>query len=165
MFFLLGAAIGAAVGAVAGACGTHAASEKDRQAAEHHRKVANELTTKYSALEKRYNEFAELSKKQINDLTRQRALDAVERDQLRLAVRLQQVLVTLMLDIDTRPSQVALKEFEDAVLKTNAVLSMLNEEPIPLAKNYFVRNLKRAKRLQKLAGSKKNEASSKKSHN
>jgi len=61
-------AIGVAVGAVAGAFTTHATGEKDRQAAKHHRKVANELTEKYSALEKRYYELAEESKKQISDL-------------------------------------------------------------------------------------------------
>lgn len=62
MFFLL-PLIGAAVGAVASAFVTHAAGEKDRQAGNHHRQVANELTEKYSALEKRYYEFSEKSKR------------------------------------------------------------------------------------------------------
>lgn len=44
-------ALGAAVGAVAGAFTAHAAGEKDRQAAKHHKQVANELTGKYANLE------------------------------------------------------------------------------------------------------------------
>jgi gas vesicle protein len=74
MFFLL-PLVGAAVGAAAGAFATHAASEKDRQAAKHHRQVANDLSNKYSNLEKRYNEYTEKSKQQIHDLTQQHALD------------------------------------------------------------------------------------------
>jgi len=55
MFFLL-PLVGAAVGAAVVALVTHASGKKDRQAAEHHRQVANDLTTKFSNLEKRYNE-------------------------------------------------------------------------------------------------------------
>ncbi|MEH1947667.1 MAG: hypothetical protein V7K77_12060 [Nostoc sp.] len=77
---LLFGVLGAAVGAVAGAFTAHAAGEKDRQAGKHHRQVANELTDKYANLEKKYYEFADQSKRQINDLTRQHALDEVEKD-------------------------------------------------------------------------------------
>ena len=49
--FLFGA-VGLAVGAVAGALTTHAVGEKDRQAAKHHRQIANELTNKYTNLER-----------------------------------------------------------------------------------------------------------------
>jgi uncharacterized membrane protein len=52
MFFLL-PLVGAAVGAAASAFATHAAGEKDRQAATYHKQIANDLSTKYSALEKR----------------------------------------------------------------------------------------------------------------
>jgi tetratricopeptide (TPR) repeat protein len=152
-------AIGVAVGAVAGAFTTHAAGEKDRQAAKHHRKVANELTEKYSALEKRYYEFAEESKKQISDLTRQHALDEVEKDCLRLALRLQQHLLSLMQDIDGRPSKAALKSFRDAVDVTNKVLGELNEELIFIPSDYFIRNMVRARRLEQLTVSKENETS------
>jgi Ser/Thr protein kinase RdoA (MazF antagonist) len=114
MFFLL-----PLVGAAAGAFATHAAGEKDRQAAKHHRQVANDLSVKYSNLEKKYNEYSEKSKQQINELTRQHALDEAEKDLLRLAIRLQQCLYTLMWDIDESPTQESLMEFEKAVLATN----------------------------------------------
>ncbi|MEA5578459.1 hypothetical protein [Anabaena sp. UHCC 0451] len=39
-------AVGFAVGAVAGAFTSHAVGENDRQAAKHHRKIANELVEK-----------------------------------------------------------------------------------------------------------------------
>ena len=64
-------AVGFAVGAVAGAFTSHAVGEKDRQAAKHHRKVANELVEKYTNLQKQYYELADESQKQIHDLTRQ----------------------------------------------------------------------------------------------
>ena len=51
--FVFGA-VGLAVGAVAGAFTSHAAGEKDRQSAKHHRQVANELVEKYTNLEKKY---------------------------------------------------------------------------------------------------------------
>ena len=49
MIPLIFGAIGAAVGAVAGAFVTHAIAESDRQAAKHHKAVANELCHKYAA--------------------------------------------------------------------------------------------------------------------
>ena len=137
--FVFGA-IGAAVGAVAGALVTHAVGESDRQAAKHHRTVANELTQKYAVLEKRYNELADASKKQILDLTYQHALDEVEKDCLRLAVRLQQNLIALMLEIDKEPTETALKKFVQAVELTNHVLSQSNEELIYIPSDYYARN-------------------------
>jgi plasmid segregation protein ParM len=152
MFFLL-PLVGAAVGAAAGAFATHAAGEKDRQAAKHHRQVANDLSVKYSNLEKRYNEYSEKSKQQINELTRQHALDEAEKDLLRLAIRLQQCLYTLMWDIDESPTQESLIEFEKAVLATNTVLFELKEEFIQVPDKYFSRNLKRANEvLAELSG-------------
>ena len=138
--FLFGA-LGLAVGAVVGAFTTHAAGESDRQAAKHHRTVANELVDKYTNLEKRYNELADKSKKQILDLTRQHALDEVEKDCLRLAVRLQQSLICLMWDIDREPTEAALKNFVQAVELTNTVLCKINEELICVPSDYYVRNL------------------------
>lgn len=143
MFFLL-PLVGAAVGATVGAFATHAAGEKDRQAAKYHRQVANDLSSKYSNLERMYNEYADKSKQQINDLTRQHALDEAEKDFLRLAIRLQQSLYTLMWKIDDKPTHKALVEFEKAVLATNTVLFELKEEFIQVPERYFTRNLERA---------------------
>lgn len=138
--------ISVAVSAVAGAFIAHAGGEEDRQAAKHHRTVANELIKKYTALEKRYYELSDESKKQIFDLTRQHALDEVEKDVLRLAVRLQQKLISLMWDIDREPTELALKEFVNAVDLTNNILRPLNEEPILVPSDYYVRNLMEAER-------------------
>jgi len=145
--FVFGA-IGLAVGAVAGAFTTHAAGEKDRQAAKHHRTVANELVVKYAALEKRYNELADKSKQQILELTRQNALAEVEKDCLRLAVRLQQNLISLMWDIDREPTEDVLKKFMQAVELTNNVLLPLNEELIFVPGDYYARNLITAERIK-----------------
>jgi plasmid segregation protein ParM len=138
--FVFGA-LGAAVGAVAGAFTAHAAGEKDRQTSKHHRQVANELTGKYANLEKKYYEFTNKSKKQINDLTRQHALNEVEKDCLRLAVRLQQNLISLMWEIDRRPTADALNTFQAAVEQTNQVLSQLEEELIIVPNDYSARLL------------------------
>jgi plasmid segregation protein ParM len=130
-------ALGAAVGAVAGAFTAHAAGEKDRQAAKHHRQIANELTDKHANLEKKYYEFADESKKQINDLTRQHALDEIEKDCLRLAVRLQQNLISLMWEIDREPTTDYLNRFKAAVEQTNQVVSELKEELIIVPDDYY----------------------------
>lgn len=137
--FIFGA-LGLAVGAVAGAFTTHAVGESDRQAAKHHREIANELTDKYTNLERKYHELAESSQKQIIDLTRQHALDEVEKDCLRLVVRLQQNLIYLMCDIDRYPTEAALKEFLKAVELTNNVLCRINEELIFVPSDYYARN-------------------------
>ena len=154
MFFLI-SLVGAAVGAAVGALVTHANGEQDRQAASRHRQVANELTTKFSNLEHRYNEYADKSKSQIKGLTRQHALDEAEKDLLRLAIRLQQSLYMLMWDIDGKPTYNALSDFEEAVAATNKVLSELNEETIQIPNKYCSRNLTRVKRREKLAESKR----------
>lgn len=143
MFFLF-PLVGAAVGAAVGAFSTHAAGEKDRQSAKHHRQIANDLTAKYSELEKRYHEYTESSKRDIRDLTQQHALDEAEKGLLRLAIRLQQSLYTLMWDIDGDPTRESLVKFEQAVLATNTVLFELKEEFIQVPDKYFSRNLERA---------------------
>ena len=157
MFFLF-PLIGAAVGAVAGAYVAHAGGEKDRQSSKHHREVANELSTKYSNLQKRYDDLtdtankqvsqANLYQQQINDLTRINAQNEAEKDLLRLAIRLQQSLHTLMLDIDEQPTKEALLKFEQAVLATNTVLFKLKEELFEVPITYFSRNLERAEEIE-----------------
>ena len=142
-------ALGAAVGAVAGAFAAHAAGEKDRQAAKHHRTVANELADKYASIEKKYYELADESKKQIHDLTRQHTLDEVEKDCLRLAVRLQQNLIFLMWEIDREPTAAALNIFKAAVEQTNKVLCQLQEELITVPSDYYKRNLNAAVQFEK----------------
>lgn len=154
-------ALGAAVGAVAGAFTAHAAGEKDRQAAKHHRQVANELTDKYTNLEKKYYEFADESKKQINDLTRQHALDEVEKDCLRLAVRLQQHLISLMWEIDRESTADALNRFQAAVEQTNQVLEQLREELIIVPDDYYPRLLTAIEANTPINKVKPNEISSK----
>ena len=141
--FVIGA-VGLAVGAVAGAFTSHAVGEKDRQAAKHHREVANELTNKYTELEKRYHELADKSKKQINDLIHHKALSEVEKDYLRLILRLQQNLISLMWDIDREPTINALKNFVEAVDITNNLLCTINEELINMPSDYYERNFTKA---------------------
>jgi plasmid segregation protein ParM len=138
---LIFGAMGVAVGAVAGAFTAHAAGEKDREAAKHHKKIANELTDKYASLEKKYYEFADESKRQIDDLTRQHALNEVEKDCLRLAIRLQQNLIDLMWEIDREPTADTLNIFQSAVEQTNQVLSQLKEDLIIVPDDYYARLL------------------------
>jgi plasmid segregation protein ParM len=142
--FVFGA-VGLAVGAVAGAFTSHAAGEKDRQSAKHHRQVANELTDKYTNLEKKYHEFADESKKQIKELTDQNLLSEIEKDCLRLALRLQQNLIYLMWEIDREPTTDTLNEFQAAVEQTNQVLEQLHEELIIVPNDYYERLLKAIK--------------------
>jgi len=134
--FVFGA-LGLAVGAVTGAFATHAAGEKDRQAANHHKQVANELTNNYTNLEKKYHEFTENSKKQIDDLTRQNLLNEIEKDTLRLAVRLQQNVIYLMWEIGREPTADVLEMFQVAVEQTNQVLQQLKEELIIVPNDYY----------------------------
>jgi gas vesicle protein len=158
MFFLF-PLIGAAVGAVAGAYVAHAGGEKERQSSKHHREVANELSTKYSNLQKKYDELADTTKRQvkeqanlsqqyINDLTRINAQNEAEKDLLRLAIRLQQSLHNLMLDIDEQPTKESLLKFEQAVLATNTVLFKLKEELFEVPTTYFSRNSERAEAIE-----------------
>ncbi|MEH2422899.1 MAG: dynamin family protein [Nostoc sp.] len=138
--FIFGA-LGLAVGAVVGAFTTHAIGESDRQAAKHHRTVANELADNYTNLQQKYYELADKTEIQILDLTRQHALDEVEKDCLHLAVRLQHRLISLMWDIDREPTEDALKVFVNAVELTNNVLYKINEELICVPSDYYARNL------------------------
>ncbi|MEH2055066.1 MAG: dynamin family protein [Nostoc sp.] len=103
--------------------------------------MANELADKYTNLEHKYYELADESKKQILGLTHQHALDEVEKDCLRLAVRLQHNLISLMWDIDREPTEAALKGFVNAVELTNNVLCKINEELICVPSDYYARNL------------------------
>ncbi|HIK29727.1 MAG: hypothetical protein N3E45_04235 [Oscillatoriaceae bacterium SKW80] len=159
MFFLL-PLVGVAVGATVAALINDASSEKDRQAAEHHRKVANDLTSKYSNLEKRYNKYVDKSKSQIDELTKQHALDEAEKDILRLALRLQQSLYMLMWDIDNNPTYEALIKFKQAVEATNKVLEELREETIQIPNKYFSRHLTRVKISEKIAETKRKKIKS-----
>ncbi|MGP1385035.1 MAG: hypothetical protein ACTS2F_15845 [Thainema sp.] len=152
MFFLLPLA-GAAVGAVAGALITHASGERHRQKAKYQEKIANELTNHYSELQNKYDELARISQDEIIGLTRQHAADEAEKDFLRLAVRLQQNLYSLMWDLDQNPTQETIEEFKNAVAITNQVLAELNEETIKVPPKYFSRNLGRAKAYKSLASS------------
>jgi gas vesicle protein len=158
MFFLF-PLIGAAVGAVAGAYVAHASGEKDRQSSRHHREVANKLTVDYSNLQNKYDGLANTAKKEakeqsnlyqqrIDDLTRINALNEEEKDLLRLAIRLQQSLHTLMFDINEQPTKEALLKFEQAVLATNTVLFKLKEELFEVPIAYFSRNSERAEAIE-----------------
>jgi gas vesicle protein len=167
MLFLL---IGAAVAAVAGACIAHAGDEDERQSSKHHRQVANKLTTDYSSLQKRYDnlantteshvkEQASLSQNRINDLTRINAQNEEEKDLLRLTIRLQQSLYSLMLDIEKEPSKESLAKFQQAILTTNTVLSKLNEELFEVPDTYFSRNLERITKIEGARSAKSMEGS------
>ncbi|MEM1169565.1 MAG: hypothetical protein AAGJ08_10940 [Cyanobacteria bacterium P01_H01_bin.35] len=154
--FIIGG-IGAAVGATVGAVTTHAAGEKDREKAKYHRKIANELSEKYAALQRKYNELEDKNQKQIQDLTRQAALDEIEKDGLRLALRLQQNLLSLMQAIDSEPSTLTLNNFREAVDVTNKVLDQLNEELIVVSVDYWNQNLIRAQEREYLGGFRKSK--------
>lgn len=135
----------AAVGFVAGAITSHAAGEQDRQAVKQFEKVNEELINSRDALEKRYYELSDSSKDQISDLQRKLAESELEKDALYLVVRLQNSLFLLMQAIDRNPAFEVLFQFREAVNQTNLVLSHLGEELIPIPKDYFSRNLTRAK--------------------
>ena len=137
---------------------TYAVGEKDKQAAKHHRKVANKVASKYSKLKNRYEELAEKNRKQIAELTCQLALSEAEKDLMRLAIRLQQRLIALMFQIDKRPSRATLNEFKLAVLSTNWALSKLNEETTTVPDNYLTCNLARAKKIENNTEPKKIES-------
>jgi gas vesicle protein len=158
MFFLF-PLIGAAVGAVAGAYVAHAGGEKDRQSSKYHREVANKLTVDYSNLQRKYDGLENTAKKEakeqsnlyqqhIDDLTRINARNEEEKDLLRLAIRLQQSLHTLMFEIDEQPTKEALLKFEQAVLATNTVLFKLKEELFEVPIIYFSRNSERAEAIE-----------------
>ena len=141
------AGLGAAVGAVAGACFTYAAGEQDRQAATYHRKVANELTVNYSALEKRYQQLERESQREIIELTQIHARNEMENDCLRLALRLQAHIIRLMHDVQLFPTIQALQELKQAVDCTNPILLKLQEEPVQFSYTYYVQVYEEAEKI------------------
>lgn len=135
----------AAVGFAAGALTSHAAGEKDRQAAKQLEKVNTDLINKRDALERRYRELTDETSDQVNDLQRKLIESELEKDALFLVVRLQNSLLLLMQVIDREASFEVLFQFREAVNQTNIVLAHIGEELIPIPKDYFSRNLTRAK--------------------
>jgi len=135
----------AAVGFAAGALTSHAAGEKDRQAAKQLEKVNTDLINKRDALERRYRELTDETNDQVNDLQRKLIESELEKDALFLVVRLQNSLLLLMQVIDREASFEVLFQFREAVNQTNIVLAHIGEELIPIPKDYFSRNLTRAK--------------------
>ncbi|GAB4333128.1 MAG: hypothetical protein OHK0047_21490 [Leptolyngbyaceae cyanobacterium] len=135
----------AAVGCAVGAITTHAAGEKDRQTAKQLEKVNAELINRRNALEKRYYELSDTSKEQVSDLQRKLAESELEKDALYLVIRLQNSLLLLMHAVDRDPAVEVLFQLREAVHQTNLVLSHLGEDLIPIPKDYFSRNLTRAK--------------------
>jgi hypothetical protein len=135
----------AAVGFAAGALSSHAAGEKDRQVAQYQKKVNEELIKRGNDLQQKYSELGDETRNEISALKRQLMESELEKDALYLIVRLQNSLLVLQQAIDRNPCLEVLFQFREAVDQTNVVLSHLNEESIPLPKDYFSRNLTRAK--------------------
>lgn len=135
----------AAVTFAAGALTSHAAGEKDRQAAKQLEKVNADLINKRDALEKRYHALDDATNDRVNDLQRKLIESELEKDALFLVVRLQNSLLLLMQVIDREASFDVLFQFREAVNQTNVVLAHIGEELIPIPKDYFSRNLTRAK--------------------
>ena len=142
MLPLIMAAIGAA-GAVAGAVTTHAANEKDRQAAKRYEKVNAELINSRDKLQKQYYELSDRSKQQINDLNLKLAESEMEKDLVYLALSLYHELMALREDIDINPSFEVLVEFHKAIVLTNYVLKQLGKHLVPVSQDYFNRTLHR----------------------
>ena len=135
----------AAVGFAAGAFTSHAAGEGDREKAKHYEKINNDLINKRDDLEKRYIELEDKSNETVSELERKLLESEIEKDALYLVVRLQNSLLLLQQAIDRNPSFEVLLNFQQAVIQTNLVLHELGEDTIPLPKDYFTRNLTRAK--------------------
>ena len=141
--FVIGA-IGTAVGAVVGISTAKASSEKYKQEAKHYCKVANELTEKYSKLQKRYYELGDKSKAQIKELTIQLAISEVEKDALHLVVELQNEIIQLILEIEQYPCFSDIENLQKAILFTNLALAKFDKQAIELTDDYVSRNLNRA---------------------
>lgn len=135
----------AAVGFAAGAFTSHATGEKDRAKAQSLNRVNAELIKSRDSLEKRYVQLADKSKQTVNELELKLLESELEKDALYLVVRLQNGLLLLMQGIDRTPSLEVLLNFQQAVSQTNEVLGAIGEELIPIPKDYFNRNLSRAK--------------------
>jgi hypothetical protein len=88
-------AVCGAAGAVVGAVTTHAANEKDRQAAKRYEKVNAELINSRDRLQKQYYELSDRSKKQINDLNLKLAESEMKKDLVYLALSLYHELMAL----------------------------------------------------------------------
>lgn len=146
--FIIGG-LSAAVAAVAGACVAHAAGAKDREAAKYHRTIANELTVDYHKLEKRYQELEQASQREIEELTRINARSEMEKDALRLALRLQSHIIRLMQDIQLVPTTQALRELQQAANCINPVLLQLREEPIRFSYAYYFKVYQQALMLER----------------
>jgi hypothetical protein len=142
--FIIGG-LAAAVGFVAGAFTSHAAGEGDREKAKHYKAINNDLIKKRDDLEKRYIELEDKSNETVSELERKLLESEIEKDSLYLVVRLQNSLLLLQQAIDRDPSFEVLLNFQQAVIQTNLVLHELGEDTIPLPKDYFSRNLIKAK--------------------
>ena len=145
--FIIGG-LGVAIGAMVGACTAHAAGAKDREAAKYHRTIANELTNNYHQLEKCYQELEKKSLEKIEELTLINARSEMEKDALRLALRLQANLIRLMHDIQLSPTLEALQQLRQAVNYTNQVLLHLREEPIRFSYAYYFKVYAQALHLE-----------------
>ena len=141
--FVIGA-IGTAVGAVVGISTAKASSEKYKHEAKHHRKVANELSEKYSKLQKQYYELGDESKAQIKELTIQLAISEVEKDALHLVVELQNKIIQLIIEIDQYPCFSDIENLQKAISFINLALAKFDKQAIELPDNYISRNLNRA---------------------
>lgn len=137
--------LAAAVGFAAGAFTSHAVGEGDREKAKQYEKINDDLIKKRDDLEKRYIELEDKSNETVSELERKLLESEVEKDALYLVVRLQNSLLLLQQAIDRNPSFEVLLNFQQAVIQTNLVLHGLGENTIPLPKDYFSRNLTRAK--------------------
>lgn len=141
--FIIGA-IGSAVGAVVGISTAKASSEKYKQEAKHYRKVANELTEKYSKLQKRYYELGDKSKEQIKEIIEKLAISEVEKDALHLVVELQNEIIQFIIEIDQYPCFAGIENLQKAISFTNLALAKFDKQLITLPDDYISRNLNRA---------------------
>jgi len=145
MIHLIFSGLVAAVGFAAGAFTAHAAGERDREKARYYRDINESLVESCEKLEKNYIELADKSIEVVDDLELKLLESELEKDALYVVVRLQNSLVLLMQGIDRDPSFEVLLDFQQAVIQTNLVLNNLGEDIIPVPKDYFNRNLTRAK--------------------
>lgn len=104
--------------------------KKNKHKAKHHKKVAKEYKEKFHDLEKRYGELSTQSEQGIRDLLSKLANCEVEKDALRLAVRLQTTLINLLLTVNADSNQANIGCIEEYTTQINTVLEALNEEPI-----------------------------------
>ena len=101
---------------------------KEKEKRKYYQKVARKLKKQYNKLSKRYRELSVKSKKEIKSLVGELAAGEVYKDSQRLAIRLQNNLILLMQELDTRLSLEKLSDFREIVLTVNNILVALNEE-------------------------------------